>query len=46
MRNAPIVSVFIDWLYASLDEDKLPEPKRSAHTLLRSRSGRQDTEDK
>ncbi|WP_313612203.1 LysR substrate-binding domain-containing protein [Agrobacterium sp.] len=46
MRNAPIVSVFIDWLYASLDEDKLPEPKRSAHTLLRSRSTRQDPDDK
>ena len=37
VRAAPIVKVFIDWFFASLDEDSLPEPQTSAHTLLRTR---------
>ena len=37
---APIVKVFIDWLFASLEEDGLPEPQTSARMLLRTRGGR------
>lgn len=40
LRAAPIVKVFIDWLFASLEADSLPEPQTSARTLLRGRSGR------
>jgi LysR family glycine cleavage system transcriptional activator len=40
MRTTPIVSVFIDWLFASLTADNLPEPKTSAHTILRGRGVR------
>ncbi|MNL77986.1 hypothetical protein D3C87_2042800 [compost metagenome] len=32
--------MFIDWLFASLEADSLPEPQTSARTLLRGRSGR------
>ena len=39
MRQAPIVKVFIDWLFASLEES-LPEPQTSARMILRGRSGR------
>lgn len=38
VRAAPIVKVFIDWLFASLEEDSLPEPQTSARTLLRTRA--------
>ncbi|MCF6368005.1 LysR substrate-binding domain-containing protein [Rhizobium halophilum] len=38
MRAAPIVRVFIDWLFASLEADRLPEPWSLARTLLRPRS--------
>lgn len=37
MRSAPIVRVFVDWLFSTLETDALPEIKTSAHTLLRSR---------
>ena len=37
MRNAPIVKVFIDWLFASLDAELLPEPKISAQSVLRAK---------
>lgn len=39
-RAAPIVRVFIDWLFSSLDADRLPEPQSMARTLLRTRSGK------
>jgi LysR family transcriptional regulator, glycine cleavage system transcriptional activator len=39
VRQAPIVKVFIDWLFASLEES-LPEPQTSARMILRGRSGR------
>lgn len=29
MRSAPIVKAFVDWLFATLDADVLPEPKLS-----------------
>ena len=35
-RQAPIVKVFIDWLFAALEEN-LPEPQASARMLLRGR---------
>ena len=38
-RQAPIVKVFIDWLFSSLEES-LPEPQTSARMLLRGRGGR------
>ncbi|QCI99997.1 LysR substrate-binding domain-containing protein [Agrobacterium larrymoorei] len=44
VREAPIVSVFIDWLFSSLDPGNLPEPKTSAHTILRSRQSRASTD--
>jgi LysR family glycine cleavage system transcriptional activator len=40
VRAAPIAKVFIDWLFASLEAESLPEPRTSAHTLLRARPGR------
>lgn len=40
VRAAPIVKVFIDWLFTSLEEDSLPEPQISARMLLRGRGGR------
>lgn len=39
-RAAPIVRVFIDWLFSSLDADRLREPQSMARTLLRTRSGK------
>jgi LysR family glycine cleavage system transcriptional activator len=38
-RQAPIVRVFIDWLFASL-EHSLAEPQASARLVLRGRAGR------
>lgn len=38
LRRAPIVKVFIDWLFASLEADRLPEPQVSARMLLRGRA--------
>jgi LysR family glycine cleavage system transcriptional activator len=35
MWAAPIVRVFIEWLFASLDADLLPEPTSLARTILR-----------
>jgi LysR family glycine cleavage system transcriptional activator len=40
VRAAPIARVFIDWLFASLEEDSLPEPQTSARMLLRGRNAR------
>ncbi|MDO9418186.1 LysR substrate-binding domain-containing protein [Pararhizobium sp.] len=37
-RAAPIVKVFIDWLFSSLENDALLEPQTSARTILRGRS--------
>lgn len=39
VRQSPIVKVFIDWLFAALEET-LPEPQASARLHLRGRSGR------
>lgn len=38
MRAAPIVSVFIDWMFATLEADVLPEPRAAGRTLLRNRA--------
>ena len=40
MRAAPIVRVFIDWLFASLEADRLPEPSSLARTILRGRGSK------
>lgn len=40
MRSAPIVRVFIDWLFASLEADRLPEPTSLARTVLRGRQAK------
>ncbi|NVP55083.1 transcriptional regulator GcvA [Mycoplana rhizolycopersici] len=42
VRAAPIVRVFIDWLFATLEDDSLPEPQTSARMLLRGRAPRAD----
>jgi LysR family glycine cleavage system transcriptional activator len=39
MRTTPIVRVFIDWMFTSLEADQLAKPQTSARTLLRSRRG-------
>ena len=39
VRQTPIARVFIDWLFASLEES-LPEPQASARLVLRGRGGR------
>lgn len=38
-RQAPIVKVFIEWLFSSLEES-MPEPQTSARMLLRGRGAR------
>ncbi|MCF3640202.1 transcriptional regulator GcvA [Rhizobium sp. TRM95111] len=43
LRTAPIVKVFIDWLFASLEADSLPEPQVSARTVLRARTRGSDS---
>lgn len=40
LRAAPIVKVFIDWLFSQLEADSLPEPQVSARTQIRSRPPR------
>jgi LysR family transcriptional regulator, glycine cleavage system transcriptional activator len=40
VRSTPIVRVFIDWLFASLEADHLPQVQTSARTLIRSRGGK------
>lgn len=37
-RAAPIVKVFIDWLFAALEADPLPEPHAAGRTVLRHRT--------
>jgi LysR family transcriptional regulator, glycine cleavage system transcriptional activator len=39
-RAAPIVKVFIDWLFSALESDPLPEPQASGRTVLRARHGK------
>lgn len=39
LRHTPIVKVFIDWFYASLEAEALPEPKLSAQSVLRGKRG-------
>jgi LysR family glycine cleavage system transcriptional activator len=40
VRNAPIVKVFIDWLFASLETDTITEPQTSARRIIRPRNGK------
>ncbi len=39
-RAAPIIKVFIDWLFAALAADPLPDPQASGRTVLRTRHGK------
>ncbi|WP_447516102.1 hypothetical protein, partial [Clostridioides difficile] len=40
VRNAPIVKVFIDWFFASLETDTITEPQTSARRIIRRRNGK------
>lgn len=42
MRSAPIVDVFIDWLFASLEGSSIAEAKTSAQTVVRARKNLSD----
>ena len=37
-RAAPIVKVFIDWLFSALESDPMPELQTSARTIIRART--------
>jgi LysR family glycine cleavage system transcriptional activator len=37
VRAAPIVKVFIDWLFSALESDPMPGPQHAARTLIRSK---------
>lgn len=37
-RAAPIVKVFIDWLFSALESDPMPELQTSARTIIRARA--------
>ncbi|MDS7594559.1 LysR substrate-binding domain-containing protein [Agrobacterium tumefaciens] len=37
-RAAPIVQAFIDWLFATIESDTLPDPQTSGRTVLRQRT--------
>lgn len=43
IRAAPIVRVFIDWLFAALESDPMPELQISARTIIRSRMSKPET---
>jgi LysR family glycine cleavage system transcriptional activator len=36
-RSAPIVKVFIDWLFSALESDPMPEPQLTGRTIIRAR---------
>ena len=38
LRAAPIVKVFIDWLFSALESDPMPEPHHAARTLIRAKT--------
>jgi LysR family glycine cleavage system transcriptional activator len=38
VRAAPIVRVFIDWFFASLEGEQVAEPQAAAHRVIRSRN--------
>ncbi len=38
VRAAPIVKVFIDWLFSALESDPMPELQTSARTIIRARA--------
>jgi LysR family transcriptional regulator, glycine cleavage system transcriptional activator len=40
VRAAPIVRVFIDWFFASLNADSIAEPQTAARRIIRRRSGK------
>jgi LysR family glycine cleavage system transcriptional activator len=38
LRAAPIVKVFIDWLFSALESDPMPDPQLAARKIIRSRT--------
>lgn len=40
VRAAPIVKVFIDWLFAALESDPMPQLQTSARTIIRARAAK------
>lgn len=40
VRAAPIVKVFVDWLFATLESDRIAEPQASARHILRGKGGK------
>jgi LysR family glycine cleavage system transcriptional activator len=40
VRAAPIVKVFIDWLFSALESDPMPELQTSARTIIRARAAK------
>lgn len=40
MHAAPIVRVFIDWLFSALENEPMPEVQSAARTILRGRTAR------
>ncbi|MDI7861880.1 transcriptional regulator GcvA [Rhizobiaceae bacterium n13] len=40
VRAAPIVKVFVDWLFATLENDRIAEPQASARHILRGKGSR------
>lgn len=38
VKAAPIVQVFIDWLFAAIESDRIAEPQTSARHIIRSRA--------
>ncbi|WP_075289530.1 LysR substrate-binding domain-containing protein [Pararhizobium arenae] len=44
VRAAPIVKVFIDWLFSALENNPMPELQSSARTVIRGRPVKDDTE--
>ncbi|KQY15207.1 LysR substrate-binding domain-containing protein [Rhizobium sp. Root482] len=43
VRAAPIVKVFIDWLFSALESEPMPELQTSARTIIRARPAKTGT---
>ncbi|MCY1311441.1 hypothetical protein D9M70_617420 [compost metagenome] len=43
---APIVRIFIDWMFSTLESDPMPELQTSARTIIRSRASKLEPTDR
>lgn len=43
---APIVRIFIDWMFSALENDPMPELQTSARTIIRSRASKSEPTDR